>query len=562
MIKQLGENIKMNKIVLVGINSQFIHTNLAIRYLKNYVEKYSSLNIELYESNINNHIQSIIADLFRLKASHYIFSTYIWNKEYVFTIIKELKKIMPDITITLGGPEVSYNAKESLIENRAIDFILVGEGEKVILNFLTNENKSQKGVAFLKEDEFIYSGDESPIENLDIIPFPYSDEELKENIKILYYESSRGCPFSCSYCLSSIDKGVRYLSLERVKSDLRRFLDSGVELVKFVDRTYNLKKDRYLGIWEYLLENYREGVTFHFEINANIFDDEIIDFLKKVPEGYFQFEIGVQSINKETMNSINRRNLLERLKNNIKAISKNIHLHVDLIAGLPYDTYETFKDSFDYVYNLDAEMIQLGFLKVLSGTKIAREIEKYKYKYMEFPPYEVLSNCFIEYDELIKLKNIEKMLDYYYNSEKFKYSVKYIIKNYYKRPFDFFEDISKYYDENNLLGVGHKIVAIFNHLVKFFDEKNFQGKNIFIEYLKLDYLLLGKPGVYPEWFISNKNKEKYNKIIVEKSFASSREGYKKTEFEKFNYDVLNNKNKEIEIFFNYSNKKVVFEVFN
>ncbi|MGL5521615.1 MAG: B12-binding domain-containing radical SAM protein, partial [Cetobacterium sp.] len=193
----------MERVVLVGINSQFIHTNLAIRYLKNYVEKYSSLKIELYESNINNQIQSIITDLFRLNGDHYIFSTYIWNKEYVFSIIKELKKIMPHITITLGGPEVSYNAKESLIANKCIDFVLVGEGERVLLNFLTNENKNQKGVAFLKSGEFIYLGDEFPIEDLDTIPFPYNDEELKENIKILYYESSRGCPFSCSYCLSS-----------------------------------------------------------------------------------------------------------------------------------------------------------------------------------------------------------------------------------------------------------------------------------------------------------------------------------------------------------------------
>ncbi|MGL4642303.1 MAG: B12-binding domain-containing radical SAM protein [Cetobacterium sp.] len=551
----------MNKIVLVGINSQFIHTNLAIRYLKSYVEKYSDLKIELYESNINNQVQNIITDLFNLDADHYIFSTYIWNKEYVFRIIKELRKIRPDVTITLGGPEVSYNAKESLLENGAIDYVLIGEGEKVLYNFLVENDKLQRGVATLKNGEFIYNGDEFPIENLDTIPFPYTENELKENIKILYYESSRGCPFSCSYCLSSIDKGVRYWSLERVKTDLKKFLDSGVELVKFVDRTYNLRKERYLGIWEFLLENYKENVTFHFEINANIFDDEIIEFLKKVPEGYFQFEIGVQSINKDTMNSINRRNLLERLRYNIKAISKNVHLHVDLIAGLPHDTYETFKDSFDYVYDLDAEMIQLGFLKILSGTKISKEIEEYDYKYMEFPPYEILSNCFINYTELVKLKNLEKMLDFYYNSEKFKNSVKYIIDNHYDRPFTFFEEIAEYYEKNNLLGVGHKIVAIFNHLVKFYKEKNFIGKDIFIEYLKLDYLLLGKPGAYPEWFISKKDKEKYNEIVVEKNFSSTREAYKKTEFEKFEYDVLNHRVDTIEIFFNYSNKKPKLEIF-
>ncbi|MGL5971153.1 MAG: B12-binding domain-containing radical SAM protein, partial [Cetobacterium sp.] len=361
--------------------------------------------------------------------------------------------------------------------------------------------------------------------------------------------------------LSSIDKGVRYWSLERVTEDLKKFIDSGVELVKFVDRTYNLRKDRYLGIWQYLLDNYKEGVTFHFEINANIFDEEVIEFLKKVPEHYFQFEIGVQSINKETMNSINRRNLLERLKNNIKAISKNIHLHVDLIAGLPHDTYETFKDSFDYVYELDSEMIQLGFLKILNGTRISKEIEEYDYKYIEFPPYEILSNCFISYKELVKLKNFEKMLDYYYNSEKFKNSVNYIINTNYSRPFDFFEDIADYYEKNNLLNVGHKVVSIFNHLVKFYEDKKFIQKDIFVEYLKLDYLLLGKPGSYPEWFISEKNKDKYNEIVIQKNFNSTREAYKKTEFEKFQYDVLNNKVGTIEIFFNYSNRKTILEIF-
>ncbi|WP_297595864.1 B12-binding domain-containing radical SAM protein [uncultured Cetobacterium sp.] len=551
---------KSEKIVLVGINSQYIHTNLAIRYLKNYVKKFSDIQIEIYESNINSQIQTIITDLFNTQADHIIFSTYIWNKEYVFTLVKELKKILPNVRITLGGPEVSYNAEESLRENSCIDFVLVGEGERVLLNFLTKSVAEVRGVAFLDGGEFRYLGDEFPIENLDEIPFPYTETELKENIKILYYESTRGCPFSCSYCLSSIDKGVRYWSLERVKKDLSKFIDSGVELVKFVDRTFNLKKDRYLGVWSHLLENYKENITFHFEINANIFDDEVIEFLKKVPEGYFQFEIGVQSINKDTMNSINRRNLLERLEKNIKAISKNIHLHVDLIAGLPHDTYETFKDSFNYVYDLDAEMIQLGFLKILNGTKISKEITDYNYKYMEFPPYEILSNNFISYGELVKLKNIEKMLDYYYNSEKFRYSVGYIVKNNYSSPFEFFEEIAEYYRKNNLLTVGHKVVSIFNHLMDFYNNKNFEGKKIFVEYLKLDYLMLGKPGSYPQWFISQKDKERYNEIIVSKNYSSSREAYKKTEFEKFNFNVLKDEVGEIEILFNYMPKNVELEV--
>lgn len=551
---------KEEKIVLVGINSQYIHTNLAIRYLKRYVEKYSDLSIELYETNINNRLENILSDIFNTGASHVIFSTYIWNKEYVFNLSRELKKIMPKVKITLGGPEVSFSAKEILEKNQFIDYILLGEGEKVLLNFLTKPHKEVKGVAFLDNGKFIYLGDENLIENLDEIPFPYTELELKENKKILYYESTRGCPFSCSYCLSSIDKAVRYKSLESVKNDLSKFINSEIELVKFVDRTFNLRKDRYLGIWEYLLEEYRPGITFHFEINANIFDDEIIEFLKRIPEGYFQFEIGIQSINKETMDSIDRRNLLERLEKNVRAISKNIHLHVDLIAGLPYDTYGTFKNSFNYVYELKAEMIQLGFLKILSGTKISKEIKDYNYEYMGLPPYEVLSNKFLSYEELIKLKNIEKMLDYYYNSEKFKNSINYIISNIYETPFDFFEDISIYYKKKNLLDISHKTVSIFNYLYDFYCEKKFNEKEIFTEYLKLDYLLLGKPGFYPEWFKSNKDKDKYNEVISLENFTSTRDAYKKTEFERFTYNVSENKEGEVDVLFNYTLKKTSTKV--
>lgn len=550
----------MEKIVLVGINSQYIHTNLAIRYLKRYVEKYSDIKIDIYESNINNQMNSIISDLFSTQADCLIFSTYIWNKEYVFTIIKELKKIMSKVKIVLGGPEVTYNWKERLKENRSIDYVLVGEGERVLLNFLTKNPKEVRGVAYLEGEELKYLGNEPLIENLDEVVFPYTEEELKENIKILYYESTRGCPFGCSYCLSSIDRGVRYWSLERTKEDLSKFINSGVELVKFVDRTFNIRKERYLGIWQFLLDNYREGITFHFEINANIFDDETIEFLKKVPKGYFQFEIGIQSINVETMKSINRVNVIDKLAKNIKAISKNIHLHVDLIAGLPYDTYEKFKKSLDYTYGLGAEMIQLGFLKILSGTQISFEIEKYEYQHMEFPPYEVLSNKFISYGELVRLKEIEKMLDYYYNSEKFKNSVGYLIEENYENPSDFFEEIADFYKRKEYLNIGHKVVAMFNNLLEFFEEKKFKNKEIFLEYLKFDYLLMGKPGTYPEWFISQKDKELHNEIVTKKEFKSSREGFKKTELEKFSYNILTKENKEVTILFSYEKKETELEI--
>ncbi|WP_308009261.1 B12-binding domain-containing radical SAM protein, partial [uncultured Fusobacterium sp.] len=379
----------MSKIVLAAINSQYVHLNLAVRYLKKYAETNSDVKVDIYETNINNQLLNIIKDIFELNPDKIIFSTYIWNKEYVFEIVKEIKKVLPAVKIILGGPEVSFGWEKVMEENPEIDNILVGEGEKVFLNFLANENDKVMGLVYRKDGEVYFNGSEKIIEDLDVIPFPYEREELQEKTKIFYYESSRGCPFNCSYCMSSIDKTVRYYSLGRVKEDLKIFLDSPIRLLKFVDRTFNLKKERYMEIWGFLLENYREGITFHFEINANIFDDETLDFLEIVPSGYFQFEIGVQTVNPDTMKSINRNNVLNKLAHNVRRINKNIHLHLDLIAGLPYETYEIFKKSFEYVHDLKPEMIQLGFLKLLKGTQMYNEIEKYEYKYFSKPPYEI-----------------------------------------------------------------------------------------------------------------------------------------------------------------------------
>lgn len=545
----------MSKIVLAGINSQYVHLNLAVRYLKKYVETNSDLKIDIYETNINNQVFNIIKDIYELNPDKIIFSTYIWNKEYIVEIVKELKKVLPNVEIVLGGPEVSYKWEKFMEEMPEVDALLLGEGEKVFLNFLTKKDDKVLGVVSRKNGEIIFNGVEPIIENLDIVPFPYDDWELEDRTKIFYYESSRGCPFSCSYCLSSIDKTVRYYSLERVKQDLKRFLDSPIKLLKFVDRTFNLKKERYMEIWKFLLENYREGITFHFEINANIFDDETLDFLEKVPKGYFQFEIGVQSINPETMVAIRRNNILDKLAHNVRRISRNIHLHLDLIAGLPYETYDIFKVSFNYVYNLKPEMIQLGFLKLLKGTQMYDEVEKYQYKYFSKPPYEVFSNEFISFGELVKLKNIEKMLDYYYNSEKFSYTCDFVIKNNFDSAFSFFEKIADYYDRKGYLKISHKEVALFNILYDFYVENNLKDLDIFVEFLKYDYLALGKPGSYPEWLKSNKDSELHNQLIKDSEFKSVREGHKNSELEEFKYNIFTNKREEINIFFNYKTKK-------
>lgn len=544
----------MKKILLTAINSQYVHLNVAVRYLKKYVEKNSNLILDIYETNINNQLLNIIKDIFEKKPDLIIFSTYIWNKEYVFDIVRELKKILPDVKIALGGPEVSYEWDKTMKEISEIDYILVGEGEKVLLNFLTQDLESVKGVVYRENENLKYNGNEPLIENLDIIPFPYDDEELEDRTKIFYYESSRGCPFNCSYCMSSIDKSVRYYSIERTKEDLKRFIDSPIRLLKFVDRTFNLSKEKYMAIWKFLLENYREGITFHFEINANIFDDETLDFLENIPKGYFQFEIGVQTIDPEAMKSIGRVNNLEKLAHNVRRISRNIHLHLDLIAGLPYETYEKFRHSFNYVHDLRPEMIQLGFLKLLKGTKMYDTRENYEYKYFSKPPYEVFSNKFIDFSEIIKLKNLEKVLDYYYNSEKFPKSVQWIIEKNYEDSFSFYEDIATYFDSLGYLKINHKEVTLFNILHNFYKERGFKDLDIFTEYLKYDFLMLGKPGFYPEWFKSEKDSEYYDQLIREGNYKSIREGHKNSEFEKFTFNIFTQERESVSIFFDYRDK--------
>lgn len=546
----------MNKILLVGINSQYVHTNLAIRYIKNYVEKYSSMKLDIYESSINNQLSAILTDIFEKKPEKIIFSTYIWNKEYVFKLIKEIKKIMPDTSVILGGPEVSFQSVEIMNYNPEIDFIVAGEGERTTLKLLSESIEDIKGVFYRKDGQIKFNGYQSPIENLDEIPFPYSEEELQNSKnKILYYESSRGCPFECSYCMSSLDKSVRYFSLERVKEDLKRFLSNGITLIKFVDRTFNIDKKRYMNLWTFLLGNYREEVTFHFEISGDLFDDETISFLEKVPKGFFQFEIGVQTIHEKTMNVIKRKNDLTKLGNNVLRIKNNIHLHLDLIAGLPYEDYNTFKSSFDYVYGLKPEMIQLGFLKVLKGTLIHGQVETYGYKFLDFPPYEVLSNDFMSFGEITELKKIETVLDYYYNSENYLKSLEHILKNHYESPFGFYEDIARYYDSCGHFKVSHKPVSIFNYLYEFYVYKGFSDIEIFTEYLKYDYLTIGKPGSYPYWINSLKDKEKYNVILKSMDFKSVREGHNRTEFEMFKYNVISDKAGEVEILFIYKGKE-------
>jgi len=550
----------MKKLHFIALNSKYVHTNIALRYIKAYVEKYavSKNKILLSEFTINNTLDQILEKLYMTQADYIVFSVYIWNVEIVLKLIKELKKVGKKSKIVFGGPEVSYNSEELMKKYPEIDYIISGEGEKIFLNFVDEDNiESVKGIYYRKDEQVKANPCEDPIENLDTIPFPYSREDFGKS-RIVYYESSRGCPFSCSYCMSSIDKRVRYFSMERTKQDLKYFVDNGIKLVKFVDRTYNLDKKRYLEIWEYLQDIYTGKTRFHFEISGDLFDDDVLDFLETVPNDYFQFEIGVQTANELTLESINRKSNLSKLAKNIKRINDNIHLHLDLIVGLPYEDYKSFQRSFDFVYSLKPEMLQMGFLKILHGTQIEQELEKYEYKFRDYTPYEVLENKFIKFSEVLKLKNIEKILDFYYNSGKFEKSINYITeKKYEGNYFEFYEEFTEYWQEKEYIDVGQKLISQYKYLYDFYLQKGFEDWKKFAEVLKYDYLKLGKPGTFPKWYRRDTDKERYEILLQDIEFSSKREAYKNTEYEKFDFDVENNKDRMVEVLFNYKTKQTL-----
>ena len=549
------------KILAVAINSKFVHTNPALRYIKKYIEQNSALSITLREYTINNQVRDIIKNIYCEKPTVILFSVYIWNREYILKTVREIKKVL-GVEIILGGPEVAFDAESVMVAYPEVDYICTNEGEETLLRLFTNENQLPAGLYYRENDKILFSGVPQSISNLDIIPFLYDVAELSQKSKIFYYESSRGCPFNCAYCMSSLDKNVRYYSIERVKADLKIFLDNKVALVKFIDRTYNLQKERYMAIWKFLVDNSNGVTSFHFEISADLFDDETLEFLNSV-KGLFQFEIGVQSSNLQTLDAVNRKTDLAKLRSNVAKINKGIHIHLDLIAGLPYEDYQTFKSSFEFVYSMKPGMIQLGFLKILRGTPIFSEVEIHKYKYQDFPPYEVLENKYISFEDIIRLKNIEHCLDYFYNSQRFTNSTEFIIDSCYGgNAFDFFEDISICFDARGFFDISHKIINLYQYLYDFYVYKSFESNDIFVAKLKLDYLLQGKPGSFPNWFKHDYDNDSYNKLLRSKvihgEYESLKQAYKQTEVVDFNYDLLNWRKSSKTYLFQYSKNPTSF----
>ena len=462
------------KVVLATLNAKYIHVNLALRSIGRYCEEF---NPEICEYTVNDNIDNIIASLYMKKADVIAFSCYIWNIDKILYISQCLKKVNPTLKIILGGHEVSHDSKSIMAENPWIDYIIRGEGEKPTLSLLRaiRENSDVKNVPSLtyrmgndiEETSLGESG------SLNEYPFAYDESIRGFKGKIVYYESSRGCPFNCSYCLSGDNRRVDFLSLERVKKELLFFIENNVLLVKFVDRTFNADKERAKEIWKFIIEN-SKNTCFHFELAGSLIDEEAIELLKTAPKGIIQFEIGVQSTNEKTINAIGRSIEFEKVSDNVKKLleADNIHIHLDLIAGLPYENYESFKKSFDEVMAIRPHVLQLGFLKLLKGSRLRGETDKYGYKYKEKAPYEVMDNNFISFDEIIKLKFIEELLERYYNSGDFTRCMDLLFERE-ESAFGIFEKIYDYFSTNALFDRSVSLEAHYELLEKIFPYEGF-----------------------------------------------------------------------------------------
>lgn len=524
--------------LLIGINAKYIHTNLAIKYLQSYVQPHYD-DIKTREFSINDNLSSILKEIYREEIHIYAFSCYIWNIDMVLKLCSSLKKLNPTAAILLGGPEVSFDAEELMGEHSFVDYIIRGEGEEAFLELLTALSQAADlskvaGLTFRNGDQIVSAPERPLLQSLDNIPFPYDDFEQLKN-KILYYETSRGCPFNCQYCLSSTLHGVRYFPMERIKREIKLLVDLGIKQIKLVDRTFNCNKQHSMEIIKYIIE--LDGKTnFHFEIGADLLDDEIISLLGHAPKDMFQFEIGVQSTNQLALKEVSRTMDLNKVKQNVLALQKSrkSHMHLDLIAGLPYENYESFGQSFDEIHALLPDMLQLGFLKLLKGSGLRARAKEYEIEYNSFNPYEVLKTKWVSFAELNKLKEIEQLLELYYNSGRFKHSLGYLFCTHYASYFSFYEAFAGHWKAKGLFKAAQSTKEQYNILYRFAESTGIMTTAL-NELIKLDWLLYFNNGSIPEMLQryphgSIKNQlVQYQKNIPGSSF-----------YEVFYTDVINN----------------------
>ena len=473
------------RVLLIAVNAKYIHSNLGIYSLKTYGEKMlkewglaEQAEISLAEYTINHQMEQILQDIYKRKPDVIGFSCYIWNISYVKVILADIKKVLPDVKIWAGGPEVSYHGEAFLKEEPAVDLVMMGEGEITFAHFLKallegEDLKQVPGLMVRNADGTFTDTGFRQVMDMSQIPFPYAFMDMKElEHRIIYYESSRGCPFSCAYCLSSIDKKLRFRSLDLVLPELEWFLQAKVPQVKFVDRTFNCKKSHAMAIWQYIRDHDNGVTNFHFEIAADLLDKDELDLLSTMRPGLVQLEIGVQSTNEKTLEAIRRKTDIEEIREITETINSwhNIHQHLDLIAGLPWEDLESFKKSFNDVYEMEPEQLQLGFLKVLKGSYMEELIPTCDLLYSAAPPYEVLCTKWLSYGDVLELKDIEEMTEVHYNSRQFTCTLKELEKEF-DTPYEMFSFMAGYYNKNHLFGISHSRIARYEILWKIIQER-------------------------------------------------------------------------------------------
>ena len=544
------------RVLLIAVNAKYIHSNPAVYSLRAYAQAalgdQPEVGIEIAEYTINQNTENILADIYRHRPDIAAFSCYIWNWNTIQELLPELPKLLPDTKLWLGGPEVSFHAEKILAQYTQLTGIMVGEGEETFTQ-LVRFYHAPKGQLQDIPGLVLPQGRTQPRELTDMSKLPFLYEDLgKFQNRIIYYESQRGCPFKCAYCLSAIDKSVRLRDIETVKKELQYFLDHKVSQVKFIDRTFNCNAAHALTIWRYLLENDNGVTNFHFEIAADLMTEDELEVLKQMRPGLIQLEIGVQSTNEQTLHAINRYMSLEHLRQVVDKIHSfhNIHQHLDLIAGLPYEDYDSFVTSFNDVYAMRPQQLQLGFLKVLKGSPIEEKAEEYGIVYNSRPPYEVLYSRWIPYDDVLRLKGIEEMVELYYNSCQFTHTLP-VLEKEFSSPFAMYEALSQYYEEKGYYINTPARAYRYQVLLEFAQQKAPARSELYAQLLTFDmYLrenLKSRPAFAPCWQQGEEEKEQvrafYRQEAQTPQYLTGYEGYqpqqlmKMTHIEYFTYPV-------------------------
>jgi anaerobic magnesium-protoporphyrin IX monomethyl ester cyclase len=507
------------KVTIATLNAKYIHTSLALRYLKAFCQE--DFQIDLAEYTIKDPAMNIVADLYQKRPDVIGFSCYIWNIEETIEIISMVRKVLPEVKIILGGPEVSYDVEYWMGRLSAVDFIVFGEGEETFHHLLSEIQGEQKyhfvyGAAYRKADQVIINPPR-PRLDLDKIPSPFYFTEDIPNLanRVTYFETSRGCPFSCQFCLSSIEVGVRYFDIERTKRDIMYLIDNGAKLIKFVDRTFNIKRDYAMEIFKFLIENHR-GCVFQFEITADIMRPEVLDFLAEhAPPDIFRFEIGVQSTNEETNEIVKRQQNFTKLSRTVTKVKESgkIDQHLDLIAGLPEEDYASFRKTFNDVFALGPEELQLGFLKMLRGTGVRLNAEKYDYKYMDHAPYEILENNVLSFADIVRIKRVEDVLEKYWNAHRMDYTLHYLIQNEFASAFDFFQEFGDFWEGKGWSRIGHQLEDLFTRLHLFLQTRGTANMKRIEGLMKYDFFLNYKYKPRKTWWQYSIEKGEQSQLI-------------------------------------------------